>query len=375
MTLIERMLRTSSACRYGFRLFSSAVKYSAVGDPQKVLQIEAQDALGKINADEVHIKFLASPINPSDINMVQGSYGVAAKLPAVGGNEGVAVVTEVGSSVRTLAVGDWVIPFRTGFGCWRNEAVTSEGELIKVANDIPAAYAATLSVNPATAYRLLRDFENLKPGDVIIQNGANSMVGLAVIQIAKSMGIKTINIIRSDRPRVKQLLELLSNLGGDVNVVNEQVNTPAFRESISKFPPCRLAFNCIGGSATTEMIRCLGTGSTVVTYGGMSKRPLTVPVDLLTYRQLNLRGFWMAAWYEERGPEEKAKMMEDIVEMIRSKQLSFFYDLHDFKDFHKALGKSFEPFGIQKIILDFGATPQMIDKGTKGDEIYRTYLI
>jgi mitochondrial enoyl-[acyl-carrier protein] reductase / trans-2-enoyl-CoA reductase len=367
------MLRTSSACRHGLRLFSSAVKFSAVGDPLKVLQIETQDALGKINADEVHIKFLASPIHPSDINMVQGSYGVAAKLPAVGGNEGVAVVTEVGSNVRKLAVGDWVIPFRTGFGCWRNEAVTCEGDLIKVANDIPAAYAATLSVNPATAYRLLRDFAKLKPGDVIIQNGANSMVGLAVIQMAKSMGIKTINIIRSDRPRVKQLLELLSNLGGDVNVVNEQVNTPAFRESISKFPPCRLAFNCIGGSPTTEMIRCLETGGTVVTYGGMSRQPLTVPVDLLTYRQLNLRGFWMAAWYEERGPEEKAKMMEDIVEMIRSKQLSFFYDLHDFKDFHKALEKSFEPYGIQKIILDFSATPQMLDRSAKSEEIYRTY--
>ncbi len=71
--------------------------------------------------------------------------------------------------------------------------------MTKVSNDIPAAYAATLSVNPATAYRLLKDFSSLKAGDVIIQNGANSMVGQAVIQMARERGVKTINVIRSDR--------------------------------------------------------------------------------------------------------------------------------------------------------------------------------
>ena len=66
-------------------------------------------------------------------------------------------------------------------------------------NDIPAAYAATIMANPGSAYRMLRDFAQLKPGDVIIQNGANSMVGLAVVQMARELGLKTINIVRTDR--------------------------------------------------------------------------------------------------------------------------------------------------------------------------------
>lgn len=37
--------------------------------------------------------------------------------------------------------------------------------------------AATISVNPCTAYRMLKDFESLKPGDCVIQNGGNSAVG------------------------------------------------------------------------------------------------------------------------------------------------------------------------------------------------------
>lgn len=48
--------------------------------------------------------------------------------------------------------------------------------LQKCPSDIPPEYAATIGVNPCTAYRLLRDFETLREGDTIIQNGANSQV-------------------------------------------------------------------------------------------------------------------------------------------------------------------------------------------------------
>lgn len=60
--------------------------------------------------------------------------------------------------------------------------------LQKCPSDIPAEYAATIGVNPCTAYRLLRDFVTLREGDSIIQNGANSQVGggwpLALISLS-----------------------------------------------------------------------------------------------------------------------------------------------------------------------------------------------
>lgn len=45
-----------------------------------------------------------------------GSYPVLCPLPAVGGNEGVAEVIEVGSDVTSLRPGDWVMPIDAGFG-------------------------------------------------------------------------------------------------------------------------------------------------------------------------------------------------------------------------------------------------------------------
>ena len=137
---------------HGKKLSGTAIKHSVLGIPQNVLVLEAYDSIGNVNDNEVSIKFLAAPINPSDLNMVEGVYCIEPKLSAVGGNEGVAVVTAIGSGVNSLSVGDWVIPFRAGFGTWRNEAVAPANELIKVANDLDPAYASILAINPSTAY-------------------------------------------------------------------------------------------------------------------------------------------------------------------------------------------------------------------------------
>lgn len=66
-----------------------------------------------------------------------------------------------------------------------NSLCNQEDKLIRVRNDIPVEGAATLMINPATALRMLEDYVPLKEGDWVVQNGANSAVGLAVIQIAK----------------------------------------------------------------------------------------------------------------------------------------------------------------------------------------------
>ncbi|KAK2106319.1 hypothetical protein P7K49_015833 [Saguinus oedipus] len=52
-------------------------------------------------------------------------------------------------------------------GTWRTEAVFSEEALIQVPSDIPLESAATLCVNPCTAYRMLMDFEQLQPENML----------------------------------------------------------------------------------------------------------------------------------------------------------------------------------------------------------------
>jgi len=73
--------------------------------------------LGELTENAVRVRFLASPINPSDLNQIEGTYPVKPlELPAVGGNEGVARVEEVGKMVEGFKVGDLVVPAISALG-------------------------------------------------------------------------------------------------------------------------------------------------------------------------------------------------------------------------------------------------------------------
>ncbi|XP_072356967.1 enoyl-[acyl-carrier-protein] reductase, mitochondrial isoform X2 [Scyliorhinus torazame] len=274
----------------------------------------------ELRDSDIRAQMLAAPINPSDINMVQGTYPILPDLPAIGGNEGVGQVMDVGSKVTNLKPGDWVIPSDAGLGTWRTEAVGNMNGFIKVPKNIPLLCAATLGVNPCTAYRMLSDFETLKPGDSVIQNAANSGVGQATIQIAKAMGLKTINVIRN-RPDLQQLTDSLISIGADYVITEEALRKPEMKELFKKVPRPRLALNGVGGKSATEILRHLEKGGTTVTYGGMAKQPITVPVSALIFNNVKIRGFWVTQWkldhghgYPESGREQHGEPHPSLVE-------------------------------------------------------------
>lgn len=67
--------------------------------------------------------------------------------------------------------------------------------MLPVPQGLSVENASVLLNTAGIAYRLLNDFASLQSGDFIIQNAATSAVGLAVAQLAKARGIKTINIV------------------------------------------------------------------------------------------------------------------------------------------------------------------------------------
>lgn len=307
--------------------------------------------LPEVKDKRVLVKMLAAPINPADLNMIQGNYGVQVKLPAVGGSEGVGVVEKVGEGVTELKVGQRVIPSKYGLGTWREYIVSNEEEFDVIADDIPVEYASTIAVNPCTGYRLLHDFEKLKPGDVIVQNGANSTCGQAILQIAKSMGVITVNIMRS-RPNEKQMVERLKFLGGDVVVTEDYATTYGMVKVMNDLPKPKLAFNCVGGDSTRTLLKLLGNGGKLITYGGMSRKPITIPSAPLIFNDIKLEGFWLTKWVKEHSKEERREMLDQVTELIRNKKLTLFLQTHKFSEIHHALKTLMEPYNDRKIVLD-----------------------
>jgi NADPH:quinone reductase-like Zn-dependent oxidoreductase len=171
-------------------------------------------------------------------------------------------------------------------------------QVIPVPQGLDPLQAAMLSVNPATAWRMLHDFATLQPGDWIVQNAANSGVGRAVIQLARALGIRTLNLVR--RP---ELIDELLALGADV-VTGEDMD---LRKSgldlcAGHFP--KLGLNAVGGASALNVANALAPDSTLVTYGAMSRQPLKIPNSLLIFKNLTFSGFWLRRWKESASPAE-----------------------------------------------------------------------
>ena len=175
----------------------SAVVYETHGNPAEVLRIEKQP-WPKPAPDEVVVQMRAAPINPADLNAIEGKYPLRPQLPATPGFEGAGVVVDLGSDVTTIAAGALVI-LPHHIGTWRDALAVKASELVAVPPEIEPVQAAMLKINPMTAWRLLHDYIDLKRGDWLIQNAANSAAGRAVIQIARDLGYKTINVVRGRR--------------------------------------------------------------------------------------------------------------------------------------------------------------------------------
>jgi trans-2-enoyl-CoA reductase len=260
------------------------------------------------------------------------------------------VVTAVGADVKNIKVNDRVIPNQAGFGTWRSKAVTNAENVMKISDKIPVEYAATLSVNPSTAYRLLKDFVNLKKGDVIIQNAANSAVGQAVIQLAALKGIKTINIIRDDGD-YDTTVQFLKDIGGTIVCTAEYLGSANFKRLIQDLSPPKLALNAVGGKSSLELAKILGKKGVHVTYGGMSKEPVAVGTGSLIFHDITLRGFWLSEWVKEASVEEREEMLQELTALFEQGKLRSWVETYPFDQFEDALAAAINRTTKRKIVM------------------------
>lgn len=300
-----------------------------------VYRLHTHSISPSLPSSSVLLRSLAAPINPADVNTIQGTYGAKPSFSTllgtpepsvVPGNEGAFEV--VSSSSPDLQRGDWVIPKKTQFGTWRTHALAPADAVIKVEKDgLNPLQVATVAVNPCSAYRMLRDYVKdpspLREGDWFIQNGANSGVGRAAIQLGKLWGYRSINVVRArETPEdTQKLKDELAALGATHVVTEDEFQSREFREQLAEWTRgaregVRLGLNCVGGKSASTMAKSLGVGGTMVTYGGMARQPVTLPTGLLIFKDIRFVGFWLSRW-ADGDPESKARTVAEILGLMR----------------------------------------------------------
>src|SRR6267378_3139860 len=285
----------------------NAAVYETHGNPADVLHIETRPWPTPAT-DEAVVKMRAAPINPADLNQIEGKYPVRPELRATPGFEGAGLVVDLGTNVTNIPE-DALVILPHNVGTWRDAVAVKADELVVVPAGIEPVHAAMLKINPMTAWRLLHDYVDLARGDWLIQNAANSAAGRAVIQIARELGYKTVNVVRRS-----ELIGELRAEGGHVVLVDSENLRHEVRDAISG-PPIRLGLNAVGGESALHLANCLAPGSTLVTYGAMSLQPLKIPNGLLIFKDLRFRGIWINKWYDNATPAQRMEAFQHLFEM------------------------------------------------------------
>ncbi|XP_063243046.1 enoyl-[acyl-carrier-protein] reductase, mitochondrial-like [Bacillus rossius redtenbacheri] len=334
---------------------SKKLVFCEFGNPAKILKLEHEE-LHPPKPNEVLVRMLAAPINPADVIALKGLYPNKPSLPAVAGNEGVGEVVAVGSAVGDLRPGDRVVA-QTGvnWGTWRTHAVCDAKRVFKIPKELGVVEAATMSVNPFTAYLMLKDLVTLEKGDVVVQNGANSSCGQFVIQLSSLWGYRTVNVVR-DRPDIGELRRHLEDLGASYVLTEEELRDTQIFESGGVARP-KLALNCVGGASGETLAKQLAHGGTLVTYGAMSRQPVPALAPYFIYEDQTWRGFWVSAWMRKHaGSPRHLRMLAEVSRLLVEGKLKVpAHTLVPIAAFQEALASSEAGFKGFKYIFDFRA--------------------
>lgn len=288
-----------------------AVQAIAFGSPAEVIKLNEVPDPGSPGPDEVVVAVEATPINNTDLMIIAGRYGFLPSLPATLGIEGVGRVVAAGSNVKNLKEGDrTLIPIQLPTWTERVKFTASWQRALPEKADVQQL--SMVGVNPATAYLLLTDFVKVPRDGWVIQNGANSATGRAVIAIAKSLGIRTVNVVRRE-----ELVPELKSVGADVVLVD----APDLAKRVSKETggaAIQLGLDVVGGSSTLNLMNCLAQKGVLVVYSAMSGQPFVGSALSAIFGEVSLRGFWLGHWRKTAKDETNAAMYSHLVDMVAS---------------------------------------------------------
>lgn len=239
---------------------------------------------------QILVRMAASPVNPSDLGFLGGSYGFRKLFPVVPGFEGSGTVVAAGPGLfPRLLVGKRVAGSAPHGGAWAEYFVTQAMGCIPLVKSISDEQGSMLIVNPLTAMAF---FNIAKQGRhaAVVSNAAASALGRMILRLGQLYRIPVIHIVRRS-----EQVELLRSLGGEY-ILNS--SDPDFQVQLRKLTHplnATLILDPVGGNQTQNLLDAAPHGSTVVIYGSLSGNKVD-PSALSKNTGAHITGFFLPDW-------------------------------------------------------------------------------
>jgi NADPH2:quinone reductase len=198
-----------------------------------------------------------------------------------------------------VKVGDKVCAL-VGGGGYSEKICVPAGMVVPIPEGLSLVEAASIPEVWCTAYlNLVLEAGGMKPGDVFYMQAGASGVGLAVIQLAKTMGAKVITTI--DSP---EKAEFVKKLGADVVL---DYRTDDVLAAIKANPPT-VALDCIGGKLMGECFKEMVFGGRWIMIATMAGAETNINLETVWRKRIRLIGSTLRS----RTSEEKCRIMQAL---------------------------------------------------------------
>lgn len=303
-------------------------------------------------SDEVVVQIKYVGINASDINYTNGAYLPGVQPPFDCGFEGVGVVLEVGSAVKSLKKGDAVATMT--YGAFAEHIVIKEKLLIKVPAAVPEILPIT--VCGLTASMALEYVGQMTHGETVLITAAAGATGQFAVQLAKLAGNHVIGTCSSP-----EKVEYLRSIGCDRAINYREENV--FDVLKKEYPRgVDLVFESVGGEMFETCVNNIARRGRIIVIGAIAgyedsstwktkvaKATTPLPSKLLA-KSASVRGFFLNDYFKESAAHTK-KLSALVAKGLLSAGVdpSNFYGLEDVPN---AIEYMYERKNIGKLVVD-----------------------
>jgi NADPH:quinone reductase len=302
------------------RVMKSARLPAFSSDPEDIRVEEVP--LPEPGPGQVRVRMRLAPVNPSDLNLVRGTYRTALERivwnagcetvyfdpghrsacpvpPYALGGEGLGVVDACGSGflARRLKGKRVAVAGSPPSGTWQEYVVVDAKRAVALPDSIPDEQGAMFFVNPITAHVLVHEVLQVRRGGWVLLTAAGSALGKSVVRMGRRDGFRTICVVRGGANTAR-----LESIGADAVIGTDRQDLVAEVARVTGGQGVGYALDCVGGGLAGQVVQCLGLGGHLVLYGTLGDTPVALPSRDLMMPIARLSGFLLPTWMAQQSP-------------------------------------------------------------------------
>lgn len=293
---------------------------------------------------EVLIDVEAAGLNFPDLLIVEGKYQFRPDLPFVPGGECAGTVSAMGEGVERLKVGDRVVGTSIS-GAFAEKMVVPEASATPIPEGMDAAHAAGITITYATSYYALKDRAKLQAGETLLVLGAAGGVGLAAVELGKSMGATVIAAASTD-----EKLDAAEAAGADHRILYTEEPLKDRVKELTRKRGADVIYDPVGGDFSEQAFRAIAWEGRHLVIGFAAGDIPKIPLNLALLKSAQIVGVFWGAW-TQRDPAGSIRSQLELKAMFEDGRLTPRVTAMPLEDFRDAYGLLAGRQVIGKVVL------------------------